>query len=133
MRFVPVKSPAQQSVLVLHRMRTGFVQERTALVNRLRGLLAEFGVFLPQRIGQLRTHFVDKVEDGNNELAGPARIHYTPVDSSATVSTPSDSSQSARALRSSVIALLLPFTNGLTYCGVIKVKSMTAYAKQPQS
>jgi transposase len=39
----------------------------------LRGLLAEFGVFLPQRIGQLRKHFVDRVEDGNNELEGPAR------------------------------------------------------------
>ncbi|EUC12524.1 transposase IS111A/IS1328/IS1533 [Burkholderia sp. BT03] len=73
MRFVPVKSPAQQSVLVLHRMRTGFVEERTALVNRLRGLLAEFGVFLPQGIGLLRKHFVDRVEDGSNELAGPAR------------------------------------------------------------
>ncbi|MEM5332150.1 IS110 family transposase [Paraburkholderia sp. JHI2823] len=73
MRFVPVKSTAQQSVLVLHRMRIGFVEERTALVNRLRGLLAEFGVFLPQGIGQLRKHFVDRVEDGSNELAGPAR------------------------------------------------------------
>jgi transposase len=73
MRFVPVKSPAQQSVLVLHRMRTGYVEERTALVNRLRGLLAEFGVFVPQGIGQLRKHFVDRIEDGNNELAGPAR------------------------------------------------------------
>ena len=73
MRFVPVKSPAQQSVLVLHRMRTGFVEERTALVNRLRGLLAEFGIFLPQGIDQLRKHFVERVEDGSNELAGPAR------------------------------------------------------------
>ncbi|REE18494.1 transposase [Paraburkholderia sp. BL23I1N1] len=73
MRFVPVKSAAQQSVLVLHRMRTGFVEERTALVNRLRGLLVEFGVFLPQGINQLRKHFVERIEDGNNELAGPAR------------------------------------------------------------
>ena len=39
MRFVPVKSPAEPSVLVLHRMRTGFVEKRNALVNRLRGLL----------------------------------------------------------------------------------------------
>jgi transposase len=53
MRFVPVKSPAQQSVLVLHRMRTGYVEERTALINRSRGLLAELGVFFPQRINQL--------------------------------------------------------------------------------
>ncbi|MBK5122292.1 IS110 family transposase [Paraburkholderia madseniana] len=73
MRFVPIKTPAQQSVLVLHRMRTGFIEERTALVNRLRGLLAEFGVFLPQGIHQLRKHFVDRVEDGSNELAAPAR------------------------------------------------------------
>lgn len=73
MRFVPVKSSAQQSVLVLHRMRTGFVEERTALVNRLRGLLAEFGVFLPQGIRTLHQHFVDRLEDASNELAGPAR------------------------------------------------------------
>jgi transposase len=73
MRFVPVKSPAQQSVLVLHRMRTGFVEERTALVNRLRGLLAEFGVFLAQGIRTLHQHIVDRIEDGSNELAGPAR------------------------------------------------------------
>ncbi|MFM0260035.1 IS110 family RNA-guided transposase [Paraburkholderia sediminicola] len=73
MRFVPVKSPAQQSVLVLHRMRTGYVEERTALINRLRGLLAEFGVFFPQRINQLHKYFVDCVEDRSNELAGSAR------------------------------------------------------------
>ncbi|SEK12317.1 IS110 family RNA-guided transposase [Paraburkholderia diazotrophica] len=73
MRFVPVKSPTQQSVLVLHRMRTGYVEERTALINRLRGLLAEFGLFFPQRINQLHKYFVDSVEDASNELAGPAR------------------------------------------------------------
>jgi transposase len=73
MRFVPVKSPAQQSVLVLHRMRTGFVEERTALVNRLRGLPAEIGVLLPQGIHQLRKHHVEHIEDGGNELNGPAR------------------------------------------------------------
>ncbi|MCP3713326.1 hypothetical protein M3I54_41830 [Paraburkholderia sp. CNPSo 3274] len=60
-------------MLVLHRMRTGFVEERTALVNRLRGLLAEFGVFLPQGIELLRKHLVDRIEDGDNELTGPAR------------------------------------------------------------
>ncbi|MEM5314390.1 hypothetical protein [Paraburkholderia sp. JHI869] len=73
MRVVPVKSPAQQSMLVLHRMRTGFVEERTALVNRLRGLLVEFGVFLPQGIDALCKHLVDRIEDGDNGLTGPAR------------------------------------------------------------
>src|SRR3974390_3306892 len=41
MRFVPVKSLEQQSDLSMHRVRQGFVEERTATLNRLRGLLAE--------------------------------------------------------------------------------------------
>ena len=49
MRFVPVKSLEQQSDLSLHRVRQGFVEERTATLNRLRGLLAEFGHVLPLR------------------------------------------------------------------------------------
>src|SRR5918994_56507 len=47
MRFVPVKSAEQQALLALHRVRQGFVVERTAIINRLRGLMAEFGVVLP--------------------------------------------------------------------------------------
>jgi transposase len=47
MRFVPVKSAEQQALLALHRVRQGFVVERTALINRLRGLMSEFGVVLP--------------------------------------------------------------------------------------
>jgi transposase len=49
MRFVPVKSIEQQALLTLHRVRQGFVVERTATINRLRGLLTEFGVVLPLR------------------------------------------------------------------------------------
>jgi transposase len=44
MRFVPVKTPAQQSILMLHRTRELFVRQRTALVNALRAHLAEFGI-----------------------------------------------------------------------------------------
>jgi len=49
MRFVPVKSAEQQALLAMHRVRQGFVVERTATINRLRGLLSEFGVVLPLR------------------------------------------------------------------------------------
>jgi transposase len=45
MRFVAVKSVEQQARLSWHRMRQGFSEERTALINRLRGLLGEFGVW----------------------------------------------------------------------------------------
>lgn len=54
MRFVPVKTLDQQAMLTLHRVRQGFVVERTAVVNRIRGLLAEFGVVIPQRVESLR-------------------------------------------------------------------------------
>ena len=54
MRFVPVKTRDQQALLSLHRVRQGFVEERTALINRLRGLLAEFGLVFAQRHGGLR-------------------------------------------------------------------------------
>ncbi|QIE29639.1 IS110 family transposase [Caballeronia sp. SBC2] len=73
MRFVAVKTADQQNVLVLHRMRDGFVEERTALVNRLRGELVEFGLFLPQGIHAFRAHFVEALEDGATELNGIAR------------------------------------------------------------
>ena len=53
MRFVPVKTPEQQGQLVLHRTRSGFVEERTATINRARGLAAEFGIVLPQSAEKL--------------------------------------------------------------------------------
>ena len=54
MRFVPIKEEHQQIILCLHRTRQGFVEERTATYNRLRGLMAEFGIVLPQKVTCLR-------------------------------------------------------------------------------
>jgi transposase len=48
MRFVPVKSPEQQAALSMHRTRDLLVKQRTQLVNMMRGLLAEFGIDIPQ-------------------------------------------------------------------------------------
>jgi len=48
MRFVSVKSIDQQAVLAWHCVRRGWSDDRTALISRLRGLLAEFGVWLAQ-------------------------------------------------------------------------------------
>jgi len=44
MRFVEIKTPEQQSVLMLHRTRHLFVRQRTTLVNALPVHLAEFGI-----------------------------------------------------------------------------------------
>jgi transposase len=48
MRFVPVKSIDQQVRLSWHRVREGYKTESLAISNRLRGLLAEFGVIVAQ-------------------------------------------------------------------------------------
>jgi transposase len=54
MRFVPIKSVEQQSVLFLHRARQGYVDERTAIINRIRGLLSELGIVLPLKAATVR-------------------------------------------------------------------------------
>jgi transposase len=54
MRFVPIKSREQQAQLCVHRVRSGFVEERTGSINRLRGLLAEFGHVMPLSVVQVK-------------------------------------------------------------------------------
>ena len=54
MRFVALKSVEQPAVLAVHRLRQGLVEERTALANRLRGLLSEYGVVIGAGIDRLR-------------------------------------------------------------------------------
>jgi transposase len=44
MRFVPIKSAEQQSVMVLHALREGFKAQRVATINRIRSALTEFEV-----------------------------------------------------------------------------------------
>jgi len=73
MRFVPIKNPEQQALLGLHRVREGLVAARTAQVNQMRGLLAEFGLIIPKGIAKMRTHVPEILEDGANELPGLMR------------------------------------------------------------
>lgn len=51
MRFVGVKSPEQQGVLVLHRTRLILSRQRTQIGNAVRAHLAEFGIVAP--VGRL--------------------------------------------------------------------------------
>ena len=54
MRFVPVKTIDQQARLMVHRARQGYVESRTATINRLRGLLSELGIVLPLKVATVR-------------------------------------------------------------------------------
>jgi transposase len=53
MRFVPIKTAEQQSIVMLHRTRDLLVRQRTMLVNALRGQLGEFGVVGAKGISRL--------------------------------------------------------------------------------
>jgi transposase len=74
MHFVPIKSIDQQSVLCVHRLREGFKADRVACINRVRGLLAEFGLVFAQGCKQLRPLLEDVIEDATNELGHLARV-----------------------------------------------------------
>ena len=70
MRFVPIKSEEQQARLMVHRARQGFVGQRTATLNRIRGLLSELGIVLPLKAEVVRCEARNHLE----ELPGYANI-----------------------------------------------------------
>src|SRR6476659_9724647 len=65
MRFVPVKTEAQQATLMLHRVRDQLIGQRTASINAVRGHLAELGIVAAQRQAGLRQllEVLGEVED----------------------------------------------------------------------
>ena len=63
MLFVPVKSEDQQQHLMVHRARQGFIEARTATINRIRGLLSEFGIVLPLKAATVRREATNHLED----------------------------------------------------------------------
>ena len=73
MRFVGIKSEEQQAVLMMHRVRTLVVANRTGLVNQVRGLLGEFGIVVPVGIRRLRAQLPQILEDAENGLPTLAR------------------------------------------------------------
>src|SRR5512144_3317718 len=73
MRFVPINSLEQQDIQALHRIREQLIKSRTALVNQIRGLLAEYGVVIAQGIHRLRGAMPAIVEDPANELTALGR------------------------------------------------------------
>lgn len=73
MRFVAIKTVEQQAILAVHRARQGLVKARTAQANQIRGLLAEFGLVLPQGITYIVKRLPQMLEDGDNALPGSFR------------------------------------------------------------
>ena len=74
MHFVPVKSAEQQGMLGVHVTRQGWEKDRTACINRIRALLAEFGIVMAVGPQKLRLQLPEVLEDGANELPGVLRL-----------------------------------------------------------
>ena len=72
--FVSVRSNEQQDLATLHRLRQGYMTQRTALANRIRGLAQEYGIWFPTGINPLRKQLLDVLEDGDNALTHAARF-----------------------------------------------------------
>jgi transposase len=53
----------------VHRIRSGLVQQRTAKVNQIRGLLAEYGIVVERRVEKLRQALPLLLEDAENGLS----------------------------------------------------------------
>jgi transposase len=71
MRFVPIKTVDQQAILAWHSMREGWKEERTALLNRARGLLAEHGVIIGRSADRFLRALPELTED--SRLPDPVR------------------------------------------------------------
>jgi transposase len=67
MRFVGVKTPEQQSIMMLHRVRLILMRQLTQLSNALRSYLAEFGIVSPfgrEGLSRLLTIVADTDDGG---------------------------------------------------------------------
>jgi transposase len=68
MRCVTAKTVEQQDVQSLVRLREGAINARTAAVNRIRGLLGEYGIVMNPGINALRRTLPEVLEDASNGL-----------------------------------------------------------------
>lgn len=73
MRFVSVKTLEQQDIQAIHRVRSRVIKERTALVNQIRGLLAEYGVVVAQGISHIRKGLPIILENTESKLTPISR------------------------------------------------------------
>lgn len=70
---VTIKDTNQQEIQLLHRSRQGWIKQRTEVANRTRAMLLEFGITVPNRIGNLRKDLPAILEDAENDLPDGVR------------------------------------------------------------
>ena len=73
MRFVSVKTVAQQDIQALHRVRFELSNQRKAKANQIRGLVAEYGLVAPKELQPLRAAIPGWLENAENGLTARFR------------------------------------------------------------
>ena len=75
MRFVPPKSEEAQAIVLMHRLRSQFVAQRTALLNALRAGFAEFGIIAAQGL-KGATEILTLAKTSDQRLPEVIRVTY---------------------------------------------------------
>ena len=73
MRVVSIKTVEQADMQAVHRTRSLFVKHRTAVINQIRGLLAEYGLVIAQSPEKVRPAVVRFMDDTASGLTACAR------------------------------------------------------------
>ncbi|EQB98068.1 transposase [Photorhabdus temperata subsp. temperata M1021] len=73
MRYVPEKTLEQQDMQCIHRVRQRLMENRTALINQIRGLSLEYGIAIPQGAHKIELCLPDHLENAENELTPLSR------------------------------------------------------------
>jgi len=73
MRFVSLKQTWQQDIQSIHRVRERLIKNKVALMNEARGLLIEYGIFIPKGISSLMKKIPLILEDAENDLSSTIR------------------------------------------------------------
>ena len=75
-RSIAIKTIEQQDIQLIHCLRQDAVKRRTALVNRIRGLLSERGIIIGQGVTQVRKRLPELLEDAENTLTVLSRSAF---------------------------------------------------------
>ncbi len=73
MRFDPKKTVEPQDLQALHRIRSRLLGSRTRIGNQVRGLLAEYGIVLPQHLTHVRKELPQLIDDKDARLSDFAK------------------------------------------------------------
>ena len=71
-KYVPINTPAQQDLQMLHRARSALMTERVAMINRIRAFAGEYGRVFAKGVAKFRDGFLAWLADPENGLSGSA-------------------------------------------------------------